>query len=71
MAQIEDEKQGLKLALLNIIGENAYQEYDVARYLVEVLKQAIPMYCGSVTSTECRFTRKRKYWQRLPQPEAC
>ena len=28
--KIEDEKQGLKLALLNIIGENAYQEYDVA-----------------------------------------
>ena len=23
--KIEDEKQGLKLALLNIIGENAYQ----------------------------------------------
>jgi ribosome biogenesis GTPase A len=40
--KIEDEKQGLKLALLNIIGENAYQEYDVARYLVEVLKQGHP-----------------------------
>lgn len=40
--KIEDEKQGLKLALLNIIGENAYQEYDVALYLVELLKERHP-----------------------------
>jgi len=40
--KIEDEKQGLKLALLNIIGANAYQEYEVARYLVEVLKDCHP-----------------------------
>ncbi len=40
--KIEDEKQGLKLALLNIIGENAYQEYDVALYLLEYLKEKCP-----------------------------
>lgn len=41
--KIEDEKQGLKLALLNIIGENAYQDYDVALYLVELLKERHPV----------------------------
>jgi ribosome biogenesis GTPase A len=37
--KVEDEEQGLKLALLNIVGENAYNEYDVALYLLKVLKQ--------------------------------
>lgn len=40
--KIEDEEQGLKLALLNIVGENAYQEYDVALYLIKFLKQKSP-----------------------------
>lgn len=40
--KIGDEKQGLKLAVLNIIGENAYQEYDVALYLVDCLKERHP-----------------------------
>ena len=35
--KIGDEEQGLKLALLNIVGENAYQDYDVALYLIKVL----------------------------------
>lgn len=37
--KVEDEQQGLKLALLNIVGENAYNEEDVALYLVKVLKE--------------------------------
>lgn len=41
--KIENEKQGLKLALLNIIGENAYQDYEVALYLVELLQERHPV----------------------------
>lgn len=40
--KIESEEQGLKLALLNIIGENAYEEYEVALYLLKVLRQQAP-----------------------------
>src|SRR5690606_32396852 len=40
--KIEDEEQGYKLALLNIIGENAYSEYDVALFLIKVLKERAP-----------------------------
>lgn len=40
--KIESEEQGLKLALLNIIGENAYEEYEVALYLVKVLREQVP-----------------------------
>lgn len=40
--KIEDQKQGLKLALLNIIGENAYRDYDVALYLLELLREKCP-----------------------------
>lgn len=40
--KVEDEEQGLKLALLNIVGENAYNEYDVALYLTKILKEKAP-----------------------------
>jgi len=40
--KVEDEEQGLKLALLNIVGENAYQEYDVALYLLRTLQAKTP-----------------------------
>ncbi len=40
--KIENDEQGLKLALLNIVGENAYQENEVALYLLEVLKNQAP-----------------------------
>lgn len=40
--KIETEEQGLKLALLNIIGENAYEDYEVALYLVRVLREQAP-----------------------------
>lgn len=40
--KIESEEQGLKLALLNIVGENAYDEYEVALYLVKVLRDQAP-----------------------------
>lgn len=40
--KIENEQQGLKLALLNIVGENAYNENEVALYLLEVLKNKAP-----------------------------
>ncbi len=40
--KVEEEEQGLKLALLNIVGENAYDEYEVALYLLKVLKERYP-----------------------------
>jgi ribosome biogenesis GTPase A len=40
--KVEDEEQGLKLALLNIVGENAYQEYEVALYLLKLLQEKAP-----------------------------
>lgn len=40
--KIDNEEQGLKLALLNIVGENAYREYEVALYLLKVLKDKSP-----------------------------
>ncbi len=40
--KIENETQGKKLALLDIVGENAYQEYEIALFLLEVLKEKNP-----------------------------
>jgi len=40
--KVENEEQGLKLALLNIVGEKAYQEYEVALYLVQQLQEKAP-----------------------------
>lgn len=40
--KVESQEQGLKLALLNIVGENAYNEYDVALYLLGLLKAKWP-----------------------------
>lgn len=40
--KVENEEQGKKLALLNIVGENAYEEYDIALYLLKVLKNKNP-----------------------------
>jgi len=40
--KVESEEQGLKLALLNIVGENAYSEYEVALYLLKILLQKWP-----------------------------
>lgn len=40
--RIMDEKQGLTLALLNIIGENAYANSEVALYLVDFLLDQAP-----------------------------
>ncbi len=40
--KIENEEQGLKLALLEIVGENAYQEYQVALYLIKILRLKAP-----------------------------
>jgi len=40
--KVEIEEQGLKLALLNIVGENAYEEYDVALYLLKTLRAQAP-----------------------------
>lgn len=36
--KIDNPEQGLKLALLDIVGQNAYNEVEVARYLLEILK---------------------------------
>lgn len=40
--KVENEEQGLKLALLNIVGEKAYQDYEVALYLVQQLREKAP-----------------------------
>jgi len=40
--KITEEEQGLKLALLNILGEKAYKENDIACYLIKVLKEKSP-----------------------------
>jgi len=40
--KVEGEEQGLKLALLNIVGENAYEEYEVALYLLKILQEKAP-----------------------------
>lgn len=40
--KIDNTEQGLKLALLNIIGENAYEEEKVALYLINILQTRFP-----------------------------
>ncbi len=40
--KIDSVEQGLKLALLDIVGEKAYQEYDASLYLLQVLKEKAP-----------------------------
>ena len=40
--RVESEEQGLKLALLDIVGENAYSEYEVGLYLLSILKDKHP-----------------------------
>ena len=40
--QVENEDQGLKLALLDIVGEKAYQEKEVALYLLHLLQVKTP-----------------------------
>lgn len=37
--KVEAEEQGFKLALLNIVGDNAYEEYEVALYLLKTLQE--------------------------------
>ena len=40
--KVESEEQGYKLALLNIVGEKAYQEYDAACFLARYLQKHCP-----------------------------
>lgn len=40
--KVSSEEQGKKLALLNIVGENAYQEYEITLYLLNILKDKSP-----------------------------
>lgn len=40
--KIEDKEQGYKLALLDIVGENAYNEYEIALYLIKTLHEKAP-----------------------------
>jgi ribosome biogenesis GTPase A len=40
--KVEAEEQGLKLALLSIVGENAYNEEEVALYLLKTLQEKSP-----------------------------
>jgi ribosome biogenesis GTPase A len=40
--KVKGEEQGLKLALLNIVGEKAYQEHEVALYMLRMLQIKAP-----------------------------
>ncbi len=40
--KIDTVEQGLKLALLDVVGEKAYQEYDVSIYLIQLLREKAP-----------------------------
>lgn len=40
--KINNEEQGYKLALLDIVGENAYSEYHVALFLINILQAKAP-----------------------------
>lgn len=40
--KVETDEQGYKLALLNIVGEKAYQEYDAACFLARHLRENCP-----------------------------
>ena len=40
--RVEAEEQGLKLALLNIVGENSYEENEVALYLIKTMQAKAP-----------------------------
>ena len=40
--KIENEEQGMKLALLNIVGENAYDPYYIALFLLSLLQKHYP-----------------------------
>ncbi len=40
--KVDNEEQGYKLALLDIVGENAYSEYHVALYLIKALQAKAP-----------------------------
>ena len=40
--KIETDEQGYKLALLNIVGEKAYMEYDAAAFLAKFLQTRCP-----------------------------
>ncbi len=41
--RVESEEQGLRLALLDIVGENAYSEYKVTLFLLTVLAKKHPL----------------------------
>ncbi|MDO4540133.1 MAG: ribosome biogenesis GTPase YlqF [Syntrophomonadaceae bacterium] len=40
--KVDSDEQGLKLALLDIVGENSYEEYKVALYLLNLLRTKHP-----------------------------
>ncbi len=40
--KIDSTEQGLKLALLDIVGEKAYEEYDISIYLIQLLREKAP-----------------------------
>jgi len=40
--KIENDEQGMKLALLNIVGENSYDPYHIALFLLSYLQKKYP-----------------------------
>ncbi len=77
--KIVEEEQGLKLALLDIIGENAYDYYDVALYLIRVLKEKSPQVLRDKFRLQCidkedekilkNISEKRGYLLRGGEPD--
>jgi len=77
--KVETDEQGYKLALLNIVGEKAYIEYDAAAFLAEALQRAVPgklieKLGEGAESCHCeeiliRFAQKRGYLNHGAQPD--
>ncbi|MBP1761465.1 MAG: Ras superfamily GTP-binding protein YlqF [Firmicutes bacterium] len=77
--KVGEEEQGYKLALLNIVGENAYEEYDVALYLLKTLQEKTPQIFSARYKVEdvqldaeallAEIARKRGYLNKGGMPD--
>ncbi len=77
--KVESDEQGYKLALLNIVGEKAYQEYDVAAFLANYLQNHCPqeiarqlgegLQMGNYEEILIRIAQKRGYLNHGAQPD--
>ncbi len=63
--KVEIEEQGLKLALLNIVGENAYSEADVALYLIKALQTKAPQVIFTKYKVEASNMDEREIFEAI------